>query len=302
MKDKLSRKLIIAFLLMYVFPFLICLHLFLNYILPGFGYKVNLIFLIVISAFLALAGFLIISKIFSRLALAAKEAGLISGGDINRKLSVAHDDEVGVLAGALNHLTGRIRADMDELKRYKDNLNELRVENQKKSLELSNLIQISSLIAQGSEFNDLLRIIVEKARLSAGSDTAFMLFKETNNESFQMRIADGARAGYLISLNVSANEDIYKKALNLNKLLILDKQNSLSDNLTVDFLEKFQLKNCLAMPVFLRGQVKAVLGIGNMREGFLYSKNDIELLDIFSKQIAVAIENNSLRHDRELIQ
>lgn len=302
MKNKVNRKLIIAFQLMYVFPFLICLHLLLNYVLPGFGYKINLIALVAVSVFLALAGFLLIKKVFDRLTSAAKEARLIAAGDINRKLAVSADDETGVLAEALNRLTDSLRVNLEELKRHKQMLDELNLENQKRSLVLSNLIQISSLIAQGSDFNDLLRSVVEKARLSAGSDTAFLLFRQEDNDSFRMRISDGAGAGRLISINVSANEDIYKRVLNLNKLLILDKQNLLSDNLTVDFLEKFQLKNCLAMPVFLRGQVKAVLGIGNMREGFLFSKNDIELLDIFSKQIAIATEHNYLIRAQAVIQ
>lgn len=304
MKDriKIGQKLIFAFQLMFIFPFLVCLYLVLNYILPKFGYKINIIALVVISIFVALAGFLVIKKIFDRLAWLAKEAKLIAAGDINRKLSVVCGDELGVLADSVNQLAERIRGNMDELKQYKEKVSELNLENQKRSLELSNLTQISSLIAQGSEFTDLLRIIVEKARLLAGSETAFLLFKEANSDSLQMKIADGASVDYLISVKVSANEGIYNKALNLNKLLILDKQNSLSDNLTVDFLEKFQLKNCLAMPVFLRGSVKAVLGIGNMRESFLYGKNDIELLNIFSKQVAIVIENNSLNQQHKAMR
>ena len=282
MKDKKSifslgsfstgRKLLIAFQLMFIFPFLVCLYLILNYILPESGYKINVIALVTISIFTALAGFLIIKNIFDR------------------------------LTATVNHLTERIGSGMDELKQHKERISELSMENKKRSLEFSNLIQVSSLIVQGSEFIDLLKIIVEKVRLLAGSETAFLIFKEAGGDSLQMKIADGAGADYLMSVKVSADEGIYSRALNLNKLLILDKQNSLSDNLTVDFLEKFQLKNCLAIPVFLRGSVKAVLGIGNMRESFLYGKNDIELLNIFSKQIAIAIENNLLNRQHEVIR
>ena len=50
------------------------------------------------------------------------------------------------------------------------------------------------------------------------------------------------------------------------------------------------------MPIFFRDSVKAVLGIANTLDNFSYNKDDIELLDIFSKQIAVAIENDTLAH------
>ncbi len=56
------------------------------------------------------------------------------------------------------------------------------------------------------------------------------------------------------------------------------------------------------MPIFLKGTVKAVLGIANTRDDFSYNKSDIELLDIFSKQIAVAIENDILAHRIEKLE
>ena len=56
------------------------------------------------------------------------------------------------------------------------------------------------------------------------------------------------------------------------------------------------------MPVFLKGKIKAVLGIGNTRESFQYTKDDIELLDIFAKQIAIAIENDILSHRVEKLE
>lgn len=310
MKNKLSRfsldscsigqKLVVAFQLMSIFPLLVCMYLVANYILPEFGFKIDVIVLVVISIFIALIGFLLIKEISDRMASLAKEAKLIAAGDINRKLAVTRGDEIGDLTNVLNQLTSRICENMDELKQYSQKVNELNMEIQKRAHVLSNLMQISSLIAQGSEFVDLLRMVVEKSRSLAGSETGFLLFKEANSDSFSMKIVDGARTDYLMSVTVLANEEIYTKALNLNKLLILDKQNLLSDNLTVAFLEKFQLKNCLAMPIFLRGSVKAVLGIGNIRESFLYSKNDIELLSIFSKQIAIAIENDFLSQRSEV--
>jgi diguanylate cyclase (GGDEF)-like protein len=56
------------------------------------------------------------------------------------------------------------------------------------------------------------------------------------------------------------------------------------------------------MPIFLKGSLKAVLGIANTRDNFAYNKEEIELLDIFSKQIAVAIENNILAHRIEKLE
>ncbi|MDD5238350.1 MAG: sensor domain-containing diguanylate cyclase, partial [Candidatus Omnitrophica bacterium] len=116
------------------------------------------------------------------------------------------------------------------------------------------------------------------------------------------KIADGANSEYLLKIMVEPQESLFQKAININKPLILDKENMLSENLTVDFYEKFRLKNTLALPIFLSGRVVAMLGIGNTAESFLYRREDMELLDIFSKQIAIAIENDKLMQKVEKLE
>ncbi|MDP2044290.1 MAG: diguanylate cyclase [Candidatus Omnitrophota bacterium] len=288
----IRQKLMIAFQLMSILPLLVCAYLVSTYILPKFGFKFDVIATVVISMFVALIGLLIVKEVFDRLSSVATEAKFIAAGDINRKLEISHDDEVGDLGNVLNQLTQRIRGNMEELKHYSERTTEINIEIQKRVIVLSNLMQISSLISQESKIEDILKIAVEKSKFLANSETAFLLFRDEHKDFFYMKIVDGARADYLMGIVVGAKEDICNNFLNLNKPLILDKQNFLSDNLTIDFLEKFQLKNCLAMPVFLKSKVKAILGIGNTREGFQYNKDDIELLDIFSKQVAIAIEND----------
>lgn len=298
----IKQKLIVAFQLMSILPFLVSAYLVSNYILPKFGFKIDIIASLIISVFVAAIGFLVIKEIFDRLSAVTTEARVIAAGDINRKFEVQNKDEVGELGNVLNQLTNRIRGNMDELKAYSEKTSEINLEIQKKIFILSNLLQLSSLISGGEKFDDILKIAVEKSRLLASSETAFLLFKEENKESFQVRAVDGAGVGYLMKVDLGARGDLYNKVFNLNKLLILDKQNLLDRHLMADFFAKFRVKNCLSMPIFLRGKVKGALGIANNRDNFLYSKEDIELLDIFSKQIAIAIENDILAHRVEKLE
>ncbi|MHB8154970.1 MAG: sensor domain-containing diguanylate cyclase [Candidatus Omnitrophota bacterium] len=297
-----KQKLMVAFQLMSILPFLVCVYLLSVYIFSKSGVKLDIIVYLAVSAFLAIVGLLIIKEVFDRLTSVTTEAKFIAAGDISRNLEEEHSDEVGELGAILNQLTHRIRSNMDELKDYSEKTTQINIEIQKKIIILSNLMQISALISGGSKFEEILKIAVEKSRALANSEIAFLLFKNELKDSFYMKVADGLKADYLSSVEIGSKDDLYNKAFNLNKLLILDKQNSLQDNLTVDFLTKFQVKNCLAMPIFLRGMVKAVLGIANTRDNFSYNKSDIELLDIFSKQIAVAIENDILAHRVEKLE
>ncbi|MDO8489231.1 MAG: diguanylate cyclase [Candidatus Omnitrophota bacterium] len=299
----IKQKLMVAFQLMSILPLLVCAYLVSNYILPKIGFKLDIIVSLVISVFVALIGLLVIKEIFDRLLTVATEAKVIASGDISRRLEVQSDDEVGELGNVLNQLTKRIRGNMDELKAYSEKTSEINLEIQKKIFILSNLLQVSSLISQGDKFDDILKIAVEKSRLLANSETAFLLLKGENKEEFfYVKTADGSGVDYLMTVNVGVKEGLYNKVFNQNKLLILDKQNLLEETLAADFFAKFQVKNCLSMPIFLRGKVKGTLGIANSRDNFLYSKDDIELLDIFSKQIAIAIENDILAHRIEKME
>jgi diguanylate cyclase (GGDEF)-like protein len=50
------------------------------------------------------------------------------------------------------------------------------------------------------------------------------------------------------------------------------------------------------------GRVTAILGVGNTSEPFVYRKEDVELLDVLAKQIAIAVENDLLTHRVEKLE
>ena len=56
------------------------------------------------------------------------------------------------------------------------------------------------------------------------------------------------------------------------------------------------------MPVNLKGRLVGILGIGNKSETILYRKADRELLELFAKQIAIALENDILMQRVEKLE
>ena len=109
-----------------------------------------------------------------------------------------------------------------------------------------------------------------------------------------MRAADGINSDYLQEIKIGPSGDAFYEIINANKVLILDKQGLLPEESALFIRDKLKFKNTLALPIYLHKRVVAVLGVGNMRADFSYSKEDIELLDIFAKQIAIAVENDIL--------
>lgn len=298
----LKRKLNVAFALMSIIPLLVLGYLVSTYVIPKTHVKIDVILSILISVFIAVIGFFVIKEVFDRIVSVTSEAKLIAAGDISRKLEIENPDEVGDLGNSLNQLTQRIRSNMDELKSYGEKTTEINFQIQKRVIVLSSLLQISSLISQGAKLEDILQLIVEKARLLANSDASYLLFRDEGRDLFSLKAADGINSAYLLKVTVDPSQEIFQKLVKTNSPLVLDKETLAPEAQTALFYDKFKLKNTLALPVFFKGRVNAVLGIGNSKETFLYAREDVEMLDIFAKQIAIAIENDLLMHRVEKLE
>ena len=298
----LKYKLKISFYLMSILPLLVCMYLVSNYILPKTGFKLDITASILISIFIAIIGLYVIKEVFDRILSVSTEAKLIAAGDISRMVEVSREDEVGDLGEALNQLTQRIRSNMDELKSYGERTTEINLEIQKRVFVLSNLLQISSLITQGVSLDNIIKLTIEKSRLLANSDVAYLFFKDEGQETFSMNTVDGINSEFLSEIKIFPEASIFNKLIQTNQPIILDKENILAEGLSISFYEQFRLKNTLALPVTLKGKVIGILGIGNNQEPFLYKKDNIELLDIFAKQITIAVENDRLLHRIEKLE
>lgn len=287
-------KLNIAFYLMSILPLLVCIYLVSNYILPNIGLKLDIVASVAISIFIALAGFYVIKEVFDRIVSVSADAKSIVAGDLNHRVEVVYKDEIGDLGEALNQLTQRIRGDMEELKGYSDKSTEINLEIHKRILILSNLLEISSLISHGDKLDSILKFIVEKSRALANSDSAYLFVKDEENDTFSVKMKDGVDSDYLLQLRLNSQDKLFNKLIASNKPLIIDKENVLTRDLENAFYEKFKLHSTLAMPVHLKGEIIGILGIGNERGDIIYRKDDRELLEFFTKQIAIAVKNDIL--------
>ncbi|MFA5095712.1 MAG: diguanylate cyclase [Candidatus Omnitrophota bacterium] len=292
----LKYKLKIAFALMSILPLLVCVYLISHYMFPQVGLKLDIISFIIISIFIALIGFFVVKEVFDRVLTVTNGAKLIAAGDYYHNLEVLEGDEIGDLGNAFNKLTSRIRNNMDELKNYSEKTAEINLGIQKRIVVLSGLLQISSLISQSAKLDDILKAIVEKSRLLAGSELSFLLYREENQEAFYMRWAEGLGFEQLLDIRVDPTDDVFYRVNNISRPLVLDKQNLLSGAVTSFAHDRLKLANFLILPIYLRGRIIALLGIGNNKNNFVYIKEDIELLDVFAKQLAIAAENDILNH------
>jgi len=294
----LNYKLRVAFSLMTVLPLFVFTYLISIYVFPKVGLRPDIVVSMILSIFIAFLGLIVVKEIFDRFKLVSNGARNIIAGDLSYDLreAAAQDDEVGDLGNALNVLTQRIRSNMNEIKEYSVKTAEINFGMQKRVLVLSSLLQISSLISEGTKLTEVFKVIAEKARLLAHSDLSFIFYRKENQETFYLTCVDGADSEKLLEVKIEPTDDIFYKIHDCKKAIILDKENLLPADLTAFFQGKMKLHNTVLLPIRLKGRVIQFLGLANSLPNYVYSKEDIELLDIFAKQLAIAVENDILSY------
>ena len=286
----IKQRLWTAVCLMSVIPILICLNFIFPSIFVSFTAKTNLFIILAVMSFLALLGFILARQIVLPVIALSRDAQKISEGDIERRVEVSGNDEIGRLGMALNQLSSKIRDTMSELEDYGTMTAQINLEIQKRIVVMANLLQITTLISQNEKLDNIMQVCAEKLKGLADSALSFVFFLEDGRFSLkaQCGLAADIDNQVYFSQGYPALSDVFKSGD--VSILRIDK----GDPRHQKFVSLLGAKSLLCLPIFRENRPKAVIGIGSAIEGYEYNRDHRELLDIFGKQASVAIENDYL--------
>jgi diguanylate cyclase (GGDEF)-like protein len=295
----LRYKLTVVFVLMSFIPLAICVYLAYNFIyFPFLQPNIDLDFttknvslVIGLTILIALLGFKIIWDIASPIIDMAIKARGIANGDYSRSIEVKSEDEVGELGITLNTLTRRIRENMDELRSYGERTKEINVEINKKVLIMSGLLQVSNLISQGASLDEILKIAIEKISQAEEDSSAFLMLTEEKNTLIMKENEN--LSGSLNSLRVKIGTGLLGKLVAENKMSTIDRRSRMTPDIE-EFLKVFSVKNCLLCPIVAHGHGFGIVGLCNTVADYEFREEDTELIKLFGKQMAIAVENEIL--------
>ncbi len=294
----IKYKLIVAVCLMSVIPFLVCLNYIFPSLLTNLMTRSILPLLLVIMLGMIILGFIIIKQILDPVVNLSRHASLIAEGNFEKPINTQGEDEVGQLGKALNQLTVKIKRSMDELKDYGSKTAQINMEIQKRVFFMAALLQISDLIAQGEKLDAILHICLEKVKDLAHSSASFILFFEEG--IFSLKVQFGLIQEVQTKAVFSEHNECVRQIFAKGAVTIIDAKNQ--KPLCQRFVSVFGVKNFLGFPIASRQKPIALLGIGNDSLDFAYSEEDIELFNIFGKQMSIAIENNLLLERLEKLE
>lgn len=293
----LKYKLRIVFSLMSVIPLLVCIYLFFvykPYFIKDTASNLHIFLSIFASIVFAVSGFFVAKQIVDPILKISSEAKSIASGEFEKTIEVYTGDEIGDLSNSLNQLTRHIRDNMDELRNYGERTKQINSEINKRVVVLSGLLQISNLITQGSSLIEICEISITKLAQLKNASWSFLVLKEKQEDPFKIY------AQYCISEQI--REFLLKEGYGrIFNSILLNKNgwiiNKQDEGESVDYVKKvFGATNLIFVPVFRHTKIIGFIGVGNSDPDIdsQYNNDDSELLGIFAKQIAIAVENDYL--------
>lgn len=287
-------KLLISFSLMAIIPLLVCGYLIKDYIFPPSEDFINISLILFFTVLITVLGLVFAKRMVNPVIEMAGDAKLIANGDLERRIKVYEEDEIGDLATSINKITSNIKENLHELKLYEARTKEINVSIHEKVISLSNLLKIGELIAQSTKLDEILAIILEKiAQIRPNGFSAFYLLDE-EGRNFALKISHKLDVDKLTALKIRPGEGFLGRIISEGRTIVFDFSSRGSRDLDL-FAKEYNLNNFVLSPIILRKNLVGFIIAGNYNgKEFRFKEDDMELIRIYARQLSLAVENNML--------
>lgn len=297
----IRRKLVVAFCLMSLIPMFVFGFYLYYYIIPTVTTFGQIFSVFIITIFLMVLGFYLAKEIIYPIIAIATHAKGIAEGEMDGELEIKREDEIGQLSHSLNQLSARLKKNMSELHSYGEKIKQINMEINRKVFALSSLLQIGNLITTASSLDEVLNLVVEKlSRLEKGGAT-FLALQGKKQGLLSIPAHINMEEEQISQIKIKAGQGPLGKIFTSLQPLIVDAQKRpkvLDENLKTITQTA---SNIVAVPITSSGKAIGILATGNNTENYIFLDDEVELIGVFAKQVAVAVENDMLLRKTEAL-
>ena len=164
--------------------------------------------------------------------------------------------------------------------------------------KFNTFIEINSLI--NSDYSDpqvlLHRILESATRLTNGEASSILLLNPDNNRLY-FEVALGTKSGEVKNYSLAMGEGIAGWVAEHNRSLIVDDVEE-DRRFFAEISQKigFETTSILAVPMRLKENCIGVIELINKNDGGYFDQSDLQWLEIFANQAALAIQNARSYH------
>lgn len=242
-----------------------------------------ILLLVFSAAMMAVSGWLIIRAVIEPILALASGARQMAAGHTEKLVDIKGEDELGDISAALNQLTLRARKHMEELRQYSEQTKVINQEIHKRALAMAGLLQLGNLISQQADLDMILELALKQISMVEEGSFAFLYLTRERYGGLELK------AAYNLNPDILAGVRL-KPAV----FAVDDRQRAGGDH--QELFERLGGANVAGHPLVVRGREVGCLCVGNHAIGYVFPPEFVELLSIFAKQIAIAVENDRLVH------
>ena len=167
---------------------------------------------------------------------------------------------------------------------------------EKKVEDLKTLIEVSAIISSTLDFNELMTLVMEKAKSLMKAEGCSILLhnKETNKLEFDLALCREESVADILKSKVSLDmgQGIAGwVAEHQTPLLIKDAKTDSRFYPDADQLTCFTTRSLIAVPLISRSGLIGVAEILNSKEKDFFGDDDLEIFQTLCRQVAIVIEN-----------
>jgi sigma-B regulation protein RsbU (phosphoserine phosphatase) len=167
---------------------------------------------------------------------------------------------------------------------------------EKKVEDLKTLIEVSAIISSTLDYNDLISLVMEKAKKVMDAEACSLLLynKETNKLEFEVALCktESTSEALMEKVTLDMGQGIAGwVAENLKPLVVEDVKSDKRFYQEADKLTGFHTKSLIAAPLIGRTGLIGVAELLNSRKKGSFDSYDAEIFQTHCRQIAIAIEN-----------
>ena len=159
--------------------------------------------------------------------------------------------------------------------------------------KFNTLIETNSLINSNySDLNSLLTQILESATRLCGGDASSLLLVNKDTQELYFEVSLGGAAVDVKRFTVKMGEGIAGwVALHNKSIIVNDAESDKRHRHDIADQVKYTSKTMLAVPMRVKDECLGVIEIINKKDGKQFDQEDLEWLEIFSTQAAIAVVN-----------
>ncbi|UCC95062.1 MAG: diguanylate cyclase [Candidatus Omnitrophota bacterium] len=202
-------------------------------------------------------------------------------------------DEIKVLDSIATSLSLRVKSSLDQLRDFGKKTEELNKEVSKKVFVLSAILQANDLFSKQTPSEEIVQFLLQRLKEILDMKVCFCSVKNEGAHTLETLACAGT--------DVSRVESVLQKetkAFSAMKTLgVVDRENSSLPR--VDWSKDLGIQNIVVRPMRSRGKFIGIVGMGNSEDDFVFTTDDLNILNLFSQNIAFMWEHKELLHKIE---